>query len=211
MSLLAKLFRTGEPPIDPAIEAQLDAFGRQMWDPFPPDWPLSKRQEALPGYVAGQGRLAGELLAELGLTQVDASALDAAWAHFLVARKLVKSGYKVPRHRRGHGRTDFQLTHREDLPSLRLLSKTAALFGLALQRMLPSLRWEVGHDSEGKYIHEGQPILRGFPGDFPEMNPGQVILNLAGQSIANPTKSLSEIAFQWVRGTTIPGLEEDQE
>ncbi len=212
MSFLTSLFRTGEPPIDPAIEAELDAFGRQMWNPFPADWPLSKRQEALPGYIEHQRGLAGELLTELGLDKPGLSALDAAWKCFLATRKLVKSGYRVPKYRRGHGRSDFELTHRDDLASLRLLEKVGGLLGAMLQQMVPDLRWEVGHDPTDKYIHEGEPILRGFPGDFPEMNPTQIVLTLARRSIDSPEpKRLSDVALQWARGTTIPGLEEDEE
>ena len=211
MSFLTSLFRPKEPPIDPAAEAELDAFSRQSWEPFPKDWTISQRQVALTGYVERQRELAGELLAELGLTEPDSAALDAAWDRFLAVRKLVKSRHKIPRHRRGHGRTDFELTHRDDLASLQLLAKIGALFGVALEREVPDLRWEVGHDPHDKYIHEGEPILRGFPGDFPEMNPTQVILTRARHSIAQPVERLSDLAARWARGTTIPGLGEDEE
>ena len=213
MSFLTRFLRSPEPPIDPATEAELDACCRRMCNPFPEDWPIPKREEALPSYVEGQQVLAAELLAELGLTEPDASALDAAWSRFLSLRRLVRSGHKVPRHlRAGQSRAELMyLTHREDLASLKLLERIGALFGMALQRMVPDLRWVVGHDPHDKYIHEGEPILRGFPGDFPEMNPTQVLLNLAGRSIANPVKPLSEIALKWARGTTIPGLGEDEE
>ncbi len=213
MSILARLFRTSEPPIDPATEAELDAYCRRMCNPFPEDWPISKREHALPSYVEGQQVLAAELLAELGLTEPDASALDAAWSRFLSLRRLVRSGHKVPRHlRSGRSRAELRIfTHRDDLPSLRLLERIGALFGVALQRTVPDLRWEVGHDPHDKYIHEGEPILRGFPGDFPEMNPTQVILTRAAHSNARSVERLSDLAARWVRGTTIPGLGEDEE
>lgn len=201
----------GEQPIDPKEESALDTLGQRLWNPFPAEAPISTRQQLLSGYLERQQELADELLSQLGIETADLVALDKVWAHFLATRKLVKSSYKVPRYRRRHGRGDFALTHREDLATLLFLEGVGALLGVMLQRRMPSLEWRIGHDESGSYMNEGLPILCGFPGDFPEMNPTHVVLTIARRSIDSPNPHhLSDVARQWIQGKSIPGLEHEE-
>lgn len=214
MKLLKKFLgrESKDPLIDEQKEKELDAFLERLWKPFPDEWSLSKRDEALPGYVERQTQLVKQLAAELSLPlSTNPATLDSIWGHFLKARRIVGSSH--PRARlKGSRETDLQLTRRYDLQTLELMEKTGAFLGVALQRAVPGLHWVVGHMEGENYAHEGEPVLRGFPGDFPEMNPTQVVRTLAHRAIAKPTPDeLSRVFRLWVEGTVIPGLEDEEE
>lgn len=213
MKVLKKLLGrdSKEPLVGERTDAELDAFLERLWRPFPVDWSHSKREEALPAYVRRQAQLASQLAAEtnLPLLSANAGALESLWDHFLKVRRIVRSSH--PRTRlKGSRETDLQLTHRYDLKTLELLEKIGAFLGIALQRAVPGLQWVVGHMEGKSYAYEGEPILRGFPGDFPEMNPTQVVRTLAHGAIASSTPGeLGRVFRLWVEGTVVPGLEEE--
>lgn len=203
MNLLKKLLSKG-PIQETEDDGELDRYSKQLWEPFPPEWSHSQRLSELPKYVANQHALAQRLLDKLGLPAeqaVDPKTLDKAWEYFLSKRSLKKRRLPLKR-RPGSKLTELQATHQFDHFSLELIEQMGALFGIVLQQALSELRWAIAHFEGEKYMLEGLPVLSGFPGEFNEMNPTQIIITVAHNSIGTlEGKVLSRLAQRWIAGT----------
>jgi hypothetical protein len=192
----------------PEEEQRLDTRVRDLVDPFSHINEQSNRLAALPPYLEKQRELGKELIREIDLDEErigEPAALDIVWDHFLSRRSTVR------RQRKGRGRKSLSDEYRYDMKTLDLIEKMAAIFSSALEKSIPELTWTVAHDPEGKYILEGRPVLRGFPGMIPEMNPAQVILNIANRSMGSDKREvLSELFQRWLQSAD-RGEEEAEE
>lgn len=202
MSLLKRLL--GRRP-GPEAQAKL---GRGLMNPFPEDWPLDKRRAELPSLIGQYEAAARELLAQLRIDEdrvSDDGTLRSAWGLFLERRRMIRRKRDLPAAVAG-AMSEFQRTHTYDADTKRLLECVGALLARALIKANPDLAWRIGHAEEPGYLEEGKPVLSGFSGEFAEMNPLQIVNNVAMQEMerANPDRLL-QVFRQWRDGVHARG------
>lgn len=195
-NLFAGLFRRNSRLSD-AEDKQLDDLLRETT----PRWSSSDNEGIdafLERYEEAQIDFAQEASFEIfrsqSIVSVSREALVKMWRHFEEHRGILKRNH--PLSARGPRMSGTQKRYRYDRDSILLLRRMGALFGRFLIEAVPTLKWGIGNS----LVDEGYPVLLGFAGDLPSMNPTRVIVTIANRHMDDSNPSvLVEVFDRWVQ------------